>query len=77
VEIALEVANISDHVVLTLDINCNARHRGFIFAIQKPMLSSWPDLGIAQYYQFHIFIKVLHYTANPATLFIIVYVHCL
>ena len=41
------------------------------------MLSSWPDLGIAQYYQFHIFIKVLHYTANAAILFIIIYVHCL
>ena len=27
VEIALEVANISDHVVLNLDINCNPRHR--------------------------------------------------
>jgi hypothetical protein len=26
VEIALEVANISDHVVLTWDINCNPRH---------------------------------------------------
>jgi hypothetical protein len=27
VEIALEVANISDHVVLNLDINCNPIHR--------------------------------------------------
>ena len=27
VEIAIEVANISEHVVLTWDINCNPRHR--------------------------------------------------
>jgi len=43
VEIALEVANISDHVVLTLDINCNARHRGLFLLYRSECCRRGPS----------------------------------